>query len=1083
MIKSMLSSEKMASTSEEPQSLSLHEQLIEPSSGGSLLITLVVYALVLSAMIITTGVDYSNPYWDAAYALVLSMIIILISSTYFSSRRDLLKRAMESISKLLASIRHRHEQPAASKTCFSALQYVLAVHAILLVVVFLAFVVVYVGPNFAIEITVLVSIACVTVASVCFFNHGDLQKILMELISGLIAASLANSLVWFVFPPANLKEKLHFISLYIKIVSLFSLKLLATEMFCIAAMQLVRRNKPLVGSAEIMIDMLGCADGNGRLLLPVSVAKIVLLVAFVLSAWMRRMPGLQLFYFSLMSLLFLGLVVVFVLAFLMQISSSLHYRLSSIDAKLMAILLKWNAIPAPSVTRGSNGEGTREMRRRRRQRKYEAGELSVPKKPSEAKRWGKSKWEEGEQYGKSEWKAGKLYDQYVTDDTIQVKEKKLEEKAANYGTDNTTTLEKPWRLRKREWKASDNFESDEITTLVNTFIAKKSGVQGSISGALLIEDSAGHVEAEKNKLGEAFYTDASSSDSDPKETALRETFGGAADPKEQEKISAEADVGKSIDTEQEKDRYMRGCKLYCSLFPADYEFSRDTLIWSWIAADLITPEKSGRTEAVANRCFDELVNSKYLSESGYDHLRDQMMYRIEKDELSILNKQPSEFLYKSTDNDRDMAGVKHLSLIFERIDRSVFESIRKCSQLKTLLLHKCPGSESQNLLHDLFLEMKFLTSLDLSGTNIDELPWSIENLKMLKYLDVSGTPIRHLPESIDSLSCLEMLLLLQCLSLCGLPKRIDKLVNLQHLVLDLSQLSQSMPIGMGKLTNLQTLGAFVVGTRDGNSIRELKNMNKLKGSLCLMNLENIPNANEAREARLCDKWDISKLEFVWSDLQDAKVPQEVEILESLKPYSGLQELKVVSYSGGTLPSWISDPSFTQIANITLYGCRYCETLSSLGDLPSLKSLNIVDMDELVRIDRSFCQKHTTRDRQAFPKLERLSLEGMSNLETWTGVVDGHFPRLERLSIQHCPKLTVLPTLSHFISLQHLEICYCPVLPYLPRGRLPASLQRLMLKDCPKLKERCSKEQGEDWGKVAGVPALYIDNQRIYSSSR
>ncbi|KAL0404755.1 UNVERIFIED_CONTAM: putative disease resistance protein RGA4 [Sesamum radiatum] len=550
--------------------------------------------------------------------------------------------------------------------------------------------------------------------------------------------------------------------------------------------------------------------------------------------------------------------------------------------------------------------------------------------------------------------------------------------------------------------------------------------------------------------------------------------------REEEKIISEAAASEvQVDrATPEKEECMAECLLYCALFPAGYEFTRDTLVWSWIAAGLI---ESDDMEAVAIRCFDTLMQSEYILHSGYNHLRDQTMYKLGE---KFLNKQSVGVRYKKgLDSETDVADVQHLSLILEGIDRFYVDTLRKCGNLKTLLLHRCSGSELENLLHNVLLELISLTILDLSRTNIVELPSSVEKLTGLRYLDLSETPIRRLPEWMDSLCNLETLILLGCLNLCGLPKCMYKLIKLQHLVLDIVQQLQSMPIGMGKLTNLQTLRAFLVGTKDGNRVGELRNMNKLKGSLCILKLENILNVEEARNARLCDKLHLTKLELIWSDLQDGKVETEEEIVEYLQPHFGLQELKIVSYSGGVLPSWISDPSFTQLVSITLHGCRYCETLPSLGELPSLKILNIVDMDELVVIDSLFYQKQANQYcRNAFPRLEQLSFDGMSNLEIWTGMEDGHdhFPCLQLLMIRYCPRLRALPSLSYLNSLQHLEICYCPEIPCLPEGGLPTSLNCLMVKTCPKLKDRCCNEQGEDWAKVMNVPTLYIDNQKIHS---
>ncbi|KAL0359669.1 UNVERIFIED_CONTAM: putative disease resistance protein RGA1 [Sesamum angustifolium] len=407
----------------------------------------------------------------------------------------------------------------------------------------------------------------------------------------------------------------------------------------------------------------------------------------------------------------------------------------------------------------------------------------------------------------------------------------------------------------------------------------------------------------------------------------------------------------------------------------------DTLVWSWTAAGLIKSEQNGDVGAVAIRCFERLMQLKYILHSGYDHLHGQMMYKLGNDKTEFLNKQSLGVRHRNgLDSETDVEKIQHLSLIFEGIDKINFDILRNSRHLKTLLLHQCSGSGLENLLHDVLLELKSLTILDLSCTEIVELPSSLECLKGLKYLDLSETPIRRLPEWTDSLCNLETLILVGCLNLCGLPKCMYKMIKLQHLVLDIARQLQSMPIGMGKLTNLQTLSAFLVGKKDGNRITQLRNMNKLKGSLYILKLENISNKDEARDARLHDKLHLTKLDFVWSDLQDAKFTSEREILEHLQPHFGLQELKIVSYSGGSLPSWISDPSFTQITSITLYGCRYCERLPSLGELPSLKILNIVDMDELVVIDRFFYQQQANQRQNAFPRLEKLSFDGMSNLE-------------------------------------------------------------------------------------------------------
>ncbi|KAK6151378.1 hypothetical protein DH2020_014013 [Rehmannia glutinosa] len=549
---------------------------------------------------------------------------------------------------------------------------------------------------------------------------------------------------------------------------------------------------------------------------------------------------------------------------------------------------------------------------------------------------------------------------------------------------------------------------------------------------------------------------------------------------QKEEIGHEAKWEISIDKVLHDKRYVKDCILFCSVFPSDYQFTKDMLVWQWIAEGLTNLTEEEMEEEVCIQCFDILLNLDYIVASGYDHFVGQMMYKIGDKMIEFLQKQPLEpkFLKYLDSKQTHVAKIEHLSFAFMEIDHIKFGILKHCHQLQTLIIHGCFGSKVERLPSDLFLEIKALKILNLSRTNILELPSSVEYLGELRYLDMSETPIRWLPESIWCFSNLQTLKLDGCLSLVGLPRCTSKLINLRHLVLDVVRQLQSMPTGIGKLSNLQTLGAFLVGEDEGSRIGELKNMNKLKGSLRILNLENVMTREEAAEAGLCNKRDLKTIELQWSDLQDEKNPDEEEILESLQPPFGIQELKILFYSGGVLPSWISNPSFGELVSITLYRCRYFDILPCLGELPSLKLLNIVENNEVVEINSFFSKKLANQHHVAFPKLEKLSFDSMSVLGKWMGLEIGDFPNLRYLIIEYCPKFVGLPFLSHLNSLLHLEISYCPELSCLPEGGLPHTLESLMIKDCPKLKGRCCNEQCEDWSKVARVRAFYIDNQKV-----
>ncbi|KAL9150874.1 hypothetical protein ABFS82_11G016600 [Erythranthe guttata] len=524
---------------------------------------------------------------------------------------------------------------------------------------------------------------------------------------------------------------------------------------------------------------------------------------------------------------------------------------------------------------------------------------------------------------------------------------------------------------------------------------------------------------------------------------------------------------------------LKECVLFCSVFPSGYEFTKDMLVWQWVAKSLINLSED-EIEEVYIQCFDKLLNLDFIVPSGYCHFADEVKYKVGHNMTMFLQNQLLEPKFQNNleGKQRRMVKVENLSLAFKEIDHINFRILKQCTRLQTLIIHRCYGSKVNYLPPDLFLELKALKILNLSHTNIKELPSSVENLEEVRYLDMSETPIKWLPESILCLGHLQTLKLDGCLSLVGLPKCTSNLINLRHLVLDIVRQLQSMPTGIGKLSKLRTLGAFLVGEEDGTRIGELKNMNSLRGSLRLLNLENVPTKEEAAEAYLCKKHGLKKIELQWSDLQDEKNPNEEEILNSIQPPFSIQELKILFYSGGVFPSWISNPSFSELVNITLYRCRYCDTLPSIGELPSLKLLNIIENNEVKEINSFFCRKESNEHHVAFPKLEKLSFDSMSELEQWTGLKEGDFPCLSYLIIQYCPELIGISFLSHLSSLSHLEISYCPKITCLPEGGLPLTLESLMIKDCPELKERCCNKQCEDWSKVARVPAFYIDNEKV-----
>ncbi|XP_077215906.1 putative disease resistance protein RGA3 [Tasmannia lanceolata] len=463
---------------------------------------------------------------------------------------------------------------------------------------------------------------------------------------------------------------------------------------------------------------------------------------------------------------------------------------------------------------------------------------------------------------------------------------------------------------------------------------------------------------------------------------------------------------------------LKQCFVYCSLFPKDYEFDKDTLIQLWIAEGFIQSDRRKRLEDIGFKYFDDLMSRSFFQ---YFERLDRSRYKMH-DLIHDLAQSISGDEYFRIKNSIDSwnvaTKVRHASVWQCDEHSRIFESFHESERLRTFLLPPRYETLTKQVAHDFFLILRCLRVLDLSHSCVRDLPDSIGELKYLRYLDLSFTHIATLPESIGSLYNLQTLKLCWCKRLSELPKSIGNLINLRHLALEGCKICT--PPELGKLITLQTLTIFVVGKESGCGIRELKNLTELRGTIHISNLENVIDGNECKEANLKKKEYLDELTLEWGKNNPRGVAVDEEVLEGLEPHSNLKNLKILSYGSVSFPRWMMSGNLTNLNTVSLVQCLNCQQLPPLGKLPSVKKLHINGMDGLKHIEGEFIGG-SNKVIKGFPSLEKLELVDMPNLEEWCGAREGDMPCLGTLKISNCPKLQRFP---HLPSINNLELGNC-----------------------------------------------------------
>ncbi|PWA90643.1 NB-ARC domains-containing protein [Artemisia annua] len=423
---------------------------------------------------------------------------------------------------------------------------------------------------------------------------------------------------------------------------------------------------------------------------------------------------------------------------------------------------------------------------------------------------------------------------------------------------------------------------------------------------------------------------------------------------------------------------------YCSLFPKDFMFDKDALVLLWMAEGFLNQSTGSMTqERLGHDYFDKLLARSFFQRAPNEESM-FMMHDLMND-LATFVAGDLFLRFDGHMEEEALAKYRHMSFICEEyVGYDKFKAFKRARNLRTFLAVSLGVKRSWDCF---YLSNKVL---------VDLLP----ELSLLRVICLTGFEISEVPSFIVKL-----------------PKSFLKLKKLKHFDIRDTPLLKRMPLGIGELKSLQTLTKIIIGGDDGFALTELKYIKNLQGKISIKGLDRV----QTREAYLSLKM-VTELELEWGNVFDGsqKETLDKDVLDALNPRTDqLKKLEIVLYGGIDFPSWVGDPLFIRLTQVSLRDCKVCTSLPSLGRLPFLKELFIKGLDGLKVVGLEFLGTSGV----AFPSLELLCFEDMKGWTAWSTKSRVLFPCLRELRIMHCPNLVDI-SLEEVPSLRVLEIDGC-----------------------------------------------------------
>ena len=450
-----------------------------------------------------------------------------------------------------------------------------------------------------------------------------------------------------------------------------------------------------------------------------------------------------------------------------------------------------------------------------------------------------------------------------------------------------------------------------------------------------------------------------------------------------------------------REEHIKSCFLYCAFFPEDFQINKDKLIDYWICEGFMDKNNHGETAinqgyeiigTLVSCCllFEDVENKSYVS--MHDVIRDMAIWIA-----SDIGIHEGKCIVKAgvglseVPRDEDWKDVKRMSLIQNKIEQ--ISSSPSCPQLTTLFLQE--NYKLLNISSEFFLSMPTLVVLDLSwNRTLHRLPEEISMLVSLRYLDLSRTEIEQLPTGLQDLKKL-LHLNLEFMNKLERISGISKLWNLRTLKLRDSKLS----LDISMVEELKCLDRLQVLTID------------TKSSLVVERLLQAPRLVRCIKYIRMEKLEVQSFSIL-------TLPTMGSLRDLILQSGGMEEIKISFRNQG--------PYFPHLSKVSIQQCDGLKDLTWLLFAPNLTCLEVgfsKELEDIISREKATSVTEVQTDVIVpFQKLEYIKLWDLPLLNNiFKSPLP--FPKLRYISVRNSPKLKYLPVDSQSVFMINELVIY------------------------------------------------------------